>query len=153
MLISIGLYMFNFVCAARLAICRFALVIKSKAKYILIQSFIYANFNYCPLIWHFSSSKSLQKIESIQKRALRFLYGDYESDYETLLTKAGKTTMNVYRLNVLCTEIYKSLNSFNPVFIKDIFKPNTSSRSLRAQQQHNLKTPSPKTKQLLEQKV
>ena len=51
--------------------------------------------------------------------------------------------MNVYRLKVLCTEIYKSLNSFSPVFIKDIFKPNTSTRSLRAQQQHNLKTPSP----------
>ena len=96
----------------------------SKAKYILIQSFIYANFNYCPLIWHFSSSKSLQKIESIEKMALIFLYSDYESDYETLLTKAGKTTMNVYRLKVLCTEIYKSLNSFSPVFIKDIFKPN-----------------------------
>ena len=85
----------------------------------------------------------MQKIESIQKRALRFLYSDYESDYETLLTKAGKTTMNVYRLKVLCTEIYKSLNSFSPDFIKDIFKPNTSSRSLRAQQQNNLKTPSP----------
>ena len=85
----------------------------------------------------------MQKIESIQKMALRFLYSDYESDYETLLTKAGKTTMNVYRLKVLCTEIYKSLNSFSPDFIKDIFKPNTSSRSLRAHQQHNLKTPSP----------
>ena len=75
--------------------------------------------------------------------ALRFLYSDYESDYGTLLTKAGKSIMNVYRLKVICTEIYKSLNSFSPVFIKDIFKPNTSSRSLRAQQQHNLKTPSP----------
>ena len=125
------------------ALCRLKSFLDFKAKYILIQSFIYANFNYCPLIWHFSSSKSLQKIESIQKRALRFLYSDYESDYEALLTKAGKTTMNVYRLKVLCTEIYKSLNSFSPVFIKDIFKPNTSSRSLRAQRQHNLKTPSP----------
>ena len=84
---------------------------------------------------NFSSSKSLQKIESIQKRALRFLYSDYESDHKTLLTKTGIANMNVYRLKVLCTEIYKSLNSFSPDLIKDIFKPNTSSISLRTQQQ------------------
>ena len=40
---------------------------------VLVQSFVYSNFNYCPLVWYFSSSKSLQKIEKIQERALRFL--------------------------------------------------------------------------------
>ena len=34
---------------------------------LLIQSFVFANFNYCPLVWHFSSSKSLSKVESIQR--------------------------------------------------------------------------------------
>ena len=41
-------------------------------KEVLVQSFVYSNFNYCPLVWYFSSSKSLQKIERIQERALRF---------------------------------------------------------------------------------
>ena len=36
----------------------------------LVESFIYSNFNYCPLVWHFSSAKSAQKIEKIQERAL-----------------------------------------------------------------------------------
>ena len=31
-------------------------------KQVLVQSFVYSNFNYCPLVWYFSSSKSLQKI-------------------------------------------------------------------------------------------
>ena len=44
---------------------------------VLVQSFVYSNFNYCPLVWYFSSSKSLQKIEKIQERALRFLYNDH----------------------------------------------------------------------------
>ena len=39
---------------------------------VLVQSFVYSNFNYCPLVWYFSSSKLLQKIERIQERALRF---------------------------------------------------------------------------------
>ena len=33
-----------------------------KEKEILLNSFVYSNFNYCPLVWHFYSSKSLNKI-------------------------------------------------------------------------------------------
>ena len=47
---------------------RFKYILPYEVKYILIQSFIFANFNYCPLIWNFSSSKSLLKIDHIQKR-------------------------------------------------------------------------------------
>ena len=54
-------------------------------KKVLINSFIYGNFNYCPLIYHFCSKNPQSKIENIQKRALRFLLNDYESDYKTLL--------------------------------------------------------------------
>ena len=57
-----------------------------------------ANFNYCPLVWMFSSASSLKKIEKLQKRALRFLYNDYEISYEELLLKSGRETMNVNRL-------------------------------------------------------
>ena len=92
------------------ALIRLKPFLNFKAKSILIQSFVYANFNYCPLIWHFSSAESLLEIEAIQKRALRFIYYDHESTYEELLLKAAKTTMNIYRLKVLCTEIYKSIN-------------------------------------------
>ena len=45
-------------------------------KKVLVQSFVYSNFNYCPLVWYFSSMKSLQKIEKLQEHALRFLYND-----------------------------------------------------------------------------
>ena len=44
-----------------------------KEKRILINSYFMANFNYCPLVWMFSSASSLKKIENLQKRALRFL--------------------------------------------------------------------------------
>ena len=57
----------------------------------------------------FSNDKSLNKIESLQKRALRYLYSDYESLYDTLLAKSGKVTMKARRLRSLCVEIYKSM--------------------------------------------
>ena len=46
----------------------------------------------------FSSAKSLNKIESLQKRALRYLYSDYESPYDTLLAKSGKVTMQKLKM-------------------------------------------------------
>ena len=43
-------------------------------KKVLVQSFVFSNFKYCPLVWFFSSGRSIDKIEKIQERALRFLY-------------------------------------------------------------------------------
>ena len=33
----------------------------------LVQSFVYSNINYCPLVWHFSSAKSLQKSNAYKR--------------------------------------------------------------------------------------
>ena len=38
-----------------------------------------ADFNYCPLVWMFSSAVSLKKIKNLQKRALGFLNGSYNT--------------------------------------------------------------------------
>ena len=37
-------------------------------RFALVNSFIYSSFNYCPLVWMFSSNRSLNKIENLQKR-------------------------------------------------------------------------------------
>ena len=39
-----------------------------KEKRILINSYFMANFNYCPLVWMFSSASSLKKIEKTSKK-------------------------------------------------------------------------------------
>lgn len=83
------------------ALFRLSTFLSHKAKLALVQSFIYSNFNYCPLVWNFSSYKSLLRIEQIQKRALRFLLNDNDSTYDELLLKAGKYQMSVYRLKTL----------------------------------------------------
>ncbi len=40
------------------------------------------HFNFCPLVWHFCSKLDTDKLERLQMRALRFVYTDYESDYQ-----------------------------------------------------------------------
>ena len=50
----------------------------------MVQSFILAQFNYCSLVWYFTSAKQTNKMEKIQERALRFITDDYSSSYEKL---------------------------------------------------------------------
>ena len=85
-----------------------------KEKEVLLTSFALSNFNYCPLVWHFCSSKSLRKIEKIQERTLKILYNDSTNDYNQLLNKSSKTSMEVKRLRNLAMEIFKTLNYLNP---------------------------------------
>ena len=84
----------------------------------LINGYFISNFNYSSLIWIFSSTPSVNKIEGLQKRALRFSYYDFNASYDNLLSKGGKSKMNVNRWRALCAEIYKILNNLNPSFIK-----------------------------------
>ena len=111
------------------------------AKEVLINSYIISNFNYCPLVWMFSSTQSLNKIENLQKRALRFLYDDFEASYEDLLSKGGKSKMNVRRLRTLCVKIYKILNDLTPSFTDNIFKLKINGREVHEKYKLNLGIP------------
>ena len=70
------------------AISRFHRCLGFNEKEAFINSFVYANFNYCPLMWYFCLAMSLRKIEQIQTRTLRILYNDFDSDYNSLLDSA-----------------------------------------------------------------
>ena len=80
----------------------------------------------------FSSTKSLQR------KALYYLYSDYESPYDTLLAKSGKVTMKVSRLRSLCVQVYKSINSINPSFMNEIFRLRVTKRMVLSQYRLNL---------------
>ena len=47
----------------------------------IYNSFISSHFNYCPLVWFFTSKASIAKMQKIQERALRFVLKDSISDY------------------------------------------------------------------------
>ena len=88
-----------------------------------------------------SHKKFLDKIESLHKRALRFLLNDYVSSYEQLLEKSGKCNMNIRRLRFLCIEMYKTLNDLNPSFMKKIFEKRDENRVTRDRYKLNLNIP------------
>ena len=95
---------------------------------VVLDSFLYSNFNYCPLVWCFSTNKLIEKIENIHKHFLRLTLNDYKSDYKTLRDKSGKESMKIRRIKTLAIEIFKTANEINPNFIKNIFTSKTNSR-------------------------
>ena len=87
----------------------------------IVNSFFYSHFNYCPLIWMFSSKQSNSKLEKIHERALRIISRNYKSDYSSLLEQNNECTFHVRNLQALMTEIYKTIADLNPTFMKEIF--------------------------------
>ena len=83
----------------------------------------------------------MNKIESLQKRVLRFLYSDYSLSYEDSLEKAQKVKMGVNRLRNLCVEIRKTINKLNPEFMENIFKVKQNKRVVMEQYKLNLEIP------------
>ena len=110
------------------AIFRLKKYMSQKELEVVLNSFIYSNFNYCPLVWHFSNNKSIEKIENI--RCLRLTLNDYKSDYKTLLDKSGKESMKIRRIKTLPNEIFKTVNVLNSNFMKNIFTSKKNSKIL-----------------------
>ena len=81
------------------------------------KRFIMSNFNYCPVVLMFTSKSSLSKLETTQKRALRFVLDDYTSGYYDLLKKADDG-MKIMALRFLAIGVYKCINGFNPKYLK-----------------------------------
>ena len=106
----------------------------------LINSYFYSNCNYCLFLSIFSSAKSLNKVEPLQQRALRFLYEDYVSLYELLL-EARQGSMKGNRLRCFYIELYRLVNNINTMYMNDVFKLKKIRKAIRSNYKHNLDVP------------
>ena len=102
-----------------------------KSKMLIYNSFIASNFNYCPLVWSFSSKKCINMIEKINERALRFVLNDSTSSYDDLLTKAKKDSFKLYRNKLVAQQVYKSLHKISPPYLCNLFETKSINYSLR----------------------
>ena len=63
------------------------------------KSFVFANFNYCPVVWMFCGKTNLGKLERLQERALSTIFLEKSLSYNELLKKSGllSVKMNLMR--------------------------------------------------------
>ena len=79
-----------------------------------------SNFSYCPLTWHFCTEQNSNKIEKIQERALRFIYNDSDSSYETLLQNSKLPSLKIQRMRTTALETFKIIHKKSPLFLQDL---------------------------------
>ncbi len=77
---------------------RFSGIFDIKEREVIRNTFILANFNYCPLVCHCCDKSSTKKIVKTQERALRLLLNDKTNSYALLLEKSNSTTLHVRRI-------------------------------------------------------
>ena len=79
----------------------------------------------------FHSRQLNKKINKIQERALRITYKDAESTYSELLEEDSAASIHTKNLQLLMTEMYKTKNGLNPLFMQEIFRENAIHYNLR----------------------
>ena len=79
------------------ALVRLKHLLGFKERKELVNTFVMSTLNYYSLVWNFSNAQSLNKVENLWKRVLRFLLDDYDNTYEDLLEKSGYPNLNLRR--------------------------------------------------------
>ena len=102
----------------------------SQAK-IIYNSFILSQFNYCCLVWMFCSKTLQNKLNQIQKRALRVVYNEPNLNLDKLAELDKSTTIHIKNIITLLTEVYKTTRGKNPIFTNKIFTPKKQYYNLR----------------------
>ena len=101
---------------------RLSKFLNEKPRFLIYKSFIQSNFNYCSMVWHFCSKTNTEKLEKIQQRALRIVFNDYVSSYETLFPDVHSSHKQI--------EMYCCCN-LSPEYIRDLVKIRQSTYNFR----------------------
>ena len=100
---------------------RLSRFLDEKSRFAVYKSFMASTFEYCPVVWIFCGKANGRKLERLHERALRFIYKDNVSTYDTLLEKSNMLPLGLLRLRYLVIEVFKCINGMNPTYLSDMF--------------------------------
>ena len=102
----------------------------SQAK-ILYNFLILSQFNYCCLVWMFCSKTLQNKINQIQKRALRIACNEPSLNLDKFVELGKSTTSHIKNIITLLTKVYKTTSGENPIFMNKIITQKKQYYNLR----------------------
>ena len=101
------------------------------SKDTLLRLYIMPHFNYCSSVWHFCGARN-EKIDTLDKRILRYVLQDYISPYDSVLSKVNSKSLYKRRLQTFLIILYRSLYFTRyPGYLRDMFSLLSTSYSLR----------------------
>ena len=92
----------------------------SQAK-VLYNPIILSQSNYCYLVWMFWSKTLQNKINQLQKRFLRILYNESNSNLDNLVELDKNATIHVKNIITLLTEVHNTTRGENSIFMNKCF--------------------------------
>ena len=113
---------------------RFRKLLSGSIKVRLYKAFLQPIFQYCSIVWHFCGARNSDKLELVNKQALRLVLGDTSSSYSVLLRKLNMVSLKDKRIQNMLTMVYKGLCNMAPGYITSLFHERThSTYNLRGQ--------------------
>ena len=86
---------------------RLSTVLTTKSKLQIVDAFICSNLRYCNSVYHYCSVSDSMQLEKLLKRALRYVYNDFNSEYKDLLLKANRRTLYLSRIHDILFDVHK----------------------------------------------
>ena len=83
-------------------------------KRILMNSFFWSQFIYCPLEWMYHNRTLNNKINYLNKRCLKIVHNDRKSTYEHVLIRDRSVSVHIKNLQILATQIFKVHRDLSP---------------------------------------
>ena len=71
------------------------------------------------------------RLENLQKRALRFVHSDFDSNYKSLLEKSKLDSLYLAREKKILIQVYKIIHRDCPPFLFDMFELKQTTRATR----------------------
>lgn len=105
-------------------------IVQLSTKLLLYYTHFLSHLNYCSVVWHFCYKSDAKKLEKVNHRALSFVFNDYKSSYEELLSKNNLFSLEEYRIRNILIYVFKSQTGFAPS-IEHLFTNRTTKQNLR----------------------
>ena len=90
-----------------------------------------SNFGFCPIVWHFCSKSNTDKLERLHHRALKFVYQDFQTNYEQLLNQHKHSSLSLQRVREIALETFKILQGTSPKYLHNLVEETRSRYSQR----------------------
>ena len=106
-------------------------MLDTETKLKIIHTLIVSNFQYCNTIYHYCNVTDTTKMEKVLKRALRFAFHDFHSDYKELLRKANCESLYICRIRDILVNVHKVKLNVLPPIKRNFFQENDTVYKLR----------------------
>ena len=103
------------------ALLRLCNLLDYDTKLVMYKAFISSNFTYCPVVWSFCNKTSMTKLEKLQRRALRFVIGDFSISSSELLNLVNISPLSSIVVKKIAIAIFKCVNDISPKFLRERF--------------------------------